>query len=48
MKFVVLPRDEESFPLKNIDEKKYYLHNINVDENSLYININVDGNTKDQ
>jgi hypothetical protein len=35
------------FPMTNVNEKKHLLHNINVDENTHYININIDGNTGD-
>jgi hypothetical protein len=33
--------------MTNVNEKKHLLHNINVDENTHYININIDGNTGD-
>ena len=37
---------DNHFLLKTQKRKKYFLHNINIDENKHYININVDENTK--
>jgi len=32
----------KSFFFENFNKKKYFFHNINVNKNNLYININVD------
>jgi hypothetical protein len=45
--FLFCLRGRESFSLENIDEKKHFLYNIDIDGNNPYIDINADKNTED-
>jgi hypothetical protein len=45
--FLFCLKGRESFSLENVDEKKHFLYNIDVDRNNPYIDINADKNPED-